>query len=280
MRRLVNSSIGFVLLTLALGPAIAGAQPKITNGRVQTHAAGAGLDQTVRAIVGQQSEPAWIGYTVPTRGDRRVCCTGCTFDDRAIALETGRPVRLEGTQTLVILYRVEDRAIQRIRIFSEECELDAGGRTIHWVEGVKPADSVKLLASFLSRGDRPSSSTNGTIVAIAMHEDSVAVPVLLDAARGHADPKVRGDALFWLAQKAGDKAAGAITERLEQDPDTDVKRRAVFALSQLPRDEGVPLLIQVAKTNKNAAVRKQAMFWLGQSHDRRALDFFAEVLAK
>src|SRR5439155_500355 len=124
-----------------------------------------------------QSEPAWIGYTVPTRGERRVCCTGCTFDDRAIALETGRPVRLEAPQTLVILYRVEDRAIQRIRIFSEECELDAGGRTIHW-------------------------------------------------------------------------------------------------------DEGVPLLIQVAKTNKNAAVRKQAMFWLGQSHDRRALDFFAEVLAK
>jgi hypothetical protein len=27
-------------------------------------------------------------------------------------------------------------------------------------------------------------------------------------------------------------------------------------------------------------VRKQAMFWLGQSRDPRALDFFAQVLAK
>jgi len=36
----------------------------------------------------------------------------------------------------------------------------------------------------------------------------------------------------------------------------------------------------VAKTNQNAAVRKQAMFWLGQSKDARALEFFAEVLAK
>ena len=72
----------------------------------------------------------------------------------------------------------------------------------------------------------------------------------------------------------------AITERIEQDPDTDVKKKAVFALSQLPREEGVPLLINVARTNANPAVRKQAMFWLGQSKDPRALAFFEEVLTR
>ena len=71
---------------------------------------------------------------------------------------------------------------------------------------------------------------------------------------------------------------GTITEAIEKDPDTDVKRRAVFALSQLPKSEGVPLLIDVAKKNRNAAVRKQAMFWLGQSRDPRATEFFAEIL--
>jgi len=90
---------------------------------------------------------------------------------------------------------------------------------------------------------------------------------------------VRGLALFWLAQKAGNKAAGTITEAIESDPDTDVKKRAVFALSQLPKDEGVPLLIQVARSNRNPVVRKQAMFWLGQSNDPRALAFIEEVLA-
>ena len=89
---------------------------------------------------------------------------------------------------------------------------------------------------------------------------------------------MRGEAIFWLGQKAGSKAAAAITERIEQDPDTEVKKSAVFALSQLPKSEGVPLLIQVARTNANPAVRKQAMFWLGQSKDPRALDFFAEIL--
>jgi len=70
----------------------------------------------------------------------------------------------------------------------------------------------------------------------------------------------------------------AITAAIEDDPDTDIKKKAVFALSQLPKDQGVPLLIHVAKTNKNPAVRKQAMFWLGQSNDARALEFFEQVL--
>ena len=79
---------------------------------------------------------------------------------------------------------------------------------------------------------------------------------------------------------AGQKAAALITERIDQDPDTDVKKRAVFALSQLPKDDGIPRLIQVARSNANPAVRKQAMFWLGQSKDPRALAFFQEVLSK
>jgi HEAT repeat protein len=91
---------------------------------------------------------------------------------------------------------------------------------------------------------------------------------------------VRGQALFWLAQKAGRKAVGTITGAIENDPDTEVKRKAVFALSQLPKDEGVPKLIEVAQTNRNPEVRKQAMFWLGQSNDPRALQFFEQVLLK
>ena len=89
---------------------------------------------------------------------------------------------------------------------------------------------------------------------------------------------MRGQALFWLAQKAGQKAKAAITRAIEDDPDTEVKKKAVFALSEM--DDGVPMLIQVARTNRNPAVREQAFFWLGQSEDPQALDFLAEVLAR
>ena len=72
---------------------------------------------------------------------------------------------------------------------------------------------------------------------------------LIDSARSNADasgPR-RSDL---LARPEGRQQGGGGDHRaIEQDPDTDVKKRAVFALSQLPKDEGVPLLINVARTN-------------------------------
>ena len=106
------------------------------------------------------------------------------------------------------------------------------------------------------------------------------VDTLIALARNNHNPRVRGEALFWLAQAAREKAIGPISDAIANDPDTAVKKRAVFALSQLPKDEGVPRLIEVARSNRNPEVRKQAMFWLGQSKDPRALAFFEEILGK
>jgi hypothetical protein len=103
---------------------------------------------------------------------------------------------------------------------------------------------------------------------------------IIDMARHDANPGVRGESLFWLAQEAGKKVAGVISGAIEYDPNTEVKKRAVFALSEMPPDEGVPLLIQQAQKNANPVVRKEAMFWLGQSKDPRALDFITSVLER
>jgi HEAT repeat protein len=116
--------------------------------------------------------------------------------------------------------------------------------------------------------------------ALSVSREPGAQDEMIRMAREDESSHVRGQALFWLAQKAGKKAVGTITGAIENDPDTDVKKKAVFALSQLPKDEGVPKLIEVAQNNHNPAVRKQAMFWLGQSNDPRALAFFEKVLSQ
>jgi HEAT repeat protein len=294
MRRHVIASS---LMTLALAaPGFAQQQPRLVNGRLVPQAVAQGLDRTFQGLVAAQGEPAWIGYAVPIApGDHTMCCYGdggmtwCglepseTRSRNAASLRTpdSGPVRLEGPDSMIVLFRIEDKAVQKIRTFTPDCELDAGGRTIHWLEGVAPAESVALLAGLISRDEQKRDRvTNSALAAISMHRDPSADTTLMRLARQDASSKVRGQAIFWVAQKAGEKAGAEITAAIEQDPDTDVKKRAVFALSQLPKDEGVPLLIQVAKSNKNPAVRKQAMFWLGQSQDPRALDFFAEVLGK
>ena len=101
---------------------------------------------------------------------------------------------------------------------------------------------------------------------------------MLERARYRAPVREPGWALFWLSQRAGQAAVAAIRSAVDDDPETEVKKKAVFALSQLPKDEGVPLLMQIARTNRNPEVRKQAMFWLGQSKDPRAVSFFEEIL--
>lgn len=266
-------SLTFALAVfVALGVVVtAGQQPRIINGRVAAHAAASNLSQTFRSLVSTQSGTAWIGYTIPVTGERSVGACG--------SYGTTTPVRLEGPHQMLVMFRVVDRQVERIRLLSDDCEIDAGGTQVHWLQDVRPAESVALLESLVgSDAERRTRITNGAISAIALHADPAATPAVMRLAREHAQPWVRGEAIFWVAQLATRKAVGTIAAAIEDDPDTDVKKRAVFALSQLPKSEGVPLLIDVARKNRNPAVRKQAIFWLGQSRDPRAMDFFAEIL--
>ena len=303
-------AVGAVLtICVLLAAAAAAQQPRITNGQVVPRPS-ADLAQTFRAVVAAQADAAWVGYSVPVRDRNRTtccwssadgtthfsgtmnlgdmpCCGACGLEPSGDAVRSAAapvqgvqgPIKLEGSDQLVVLFRIVDKQVERVRTFSEDCALDAGGRTVHWLQNVRPADSVALLGSLIdAQPERKSRVTNAALAAISQHAEPSAVPVIERLARSHTTAGVRGEALFWLAQMAGDKVAGTITAAIDNDPDTDVKRRAVFALSQLPKNEGVPLMIDVARKNKNPAVRKQAMFWLGQSKDPRAVEFFAEIL--
>jgi hypothetical protein len=264
-------------------------QPRVSNGQLQPQPVSGSLDRTIRDLSSRATEPTWIGYAVPAANrDSQMCCWSsganvtCNLEPGSEnvkgATPASGPVRLDSGDMFFVFYRIEQGQVSRIRTFSEECPLDAGGRSIQWLTGVNPAESVSLLATQATAPARRAS--NAALAAISMHAEASALDTLVKFARSAETTHVRGQALFWLAQRAGQKAVGAITDAIANDPETEVKRRAVFALSQLPRDEGVPLLINVARTNANAAVRKQAIFWLGQSKDPRALKFFEEILFK
>ena len=77
------------------------------------------------------------------------------------------------------------------------------------------------------------------------------IDTLIDLARNDPASNVRGQALFWLGQKAGARAVGALGHAVDDDPDHDVRIKAVFAISQLPKDESVPKLIELAKTHRD-----------------------------
>ena len=239
---------------------------------VVAQAAGS-LAQTFQSLVAAQTDIAWIGYAVPvddrdrtmccfssadgttwvsgTSSSSMQCCGACRIEPAADVggrRETGgrrnrrhlrTSVKLEGSERAVILFRIADRQVERIRMFSEDCELDAGGRPVHWLQDVRPAESVALLESLIGprhgtqeprqqRGDQR--DRRARRAGGGQHPR---------AARAVARLRpIRGEAIFWLGQKAGRKAVGTISEAIEKDPETEVKKRAVFALSQLPSRKG------------------------------------------
>jgi hypothetical protein len=243
----------------------------IVNGRLEQRQVSGPIEREFTAVM-RDGGAAWVGYAVRRRerssGDP---CWNAGMGSRVT------PIRLESSLDLYVLFRVQDRAVSRIEVASPDCALDAGGLTLHWLANVSPTASLDWLSTF-TRGEAARRVADNAVLAIALHGDPSAVDRLVTIAREGTQRNARSTALFWVSQRAGERAAASITNAIENDPDTQVKRQAVFALSQLPRGEGVPRLIDVARSNRNPEVRKQAMFWLGQSQDPRALAFFEEVL--
>ncbi len=260
-------------------------QPNVSNARLETRTFFGDLSTNIRA-----ASPTWFGYAVKTaRKDQQSCCfngesaCGCSLEGGSGAVvkstHSNGPVQLEGSETVAVLFRSANNKIEKVRVFSLSCPLDAGGLPFVWISGVPNSASVSYLQK-LVEVDGTRHVADGAIFAISQHQGAEALDCLIRMAKADPMPHVREQALFWLAQRAGQRAAATITDAIENDPDTDVKKRAVFALSQLPNDEGIPKLIEVARTQRNREVRKQAFFWLGQSRDPRALTFIEDVLTK
>lgn len=203
-----------------------------------------------------------------TCGNRRIT-TDSDWDGGACACDSG-PVRLA--------LRVEGGRVTRLRTY-------VGGQ---WkaATGVTDLGTVPaaVAVQFLLDLARSSDGRAGEdAIFPATLADSVTVwPDLVRLARDNSvQRRARTQAVFWLAEAAGDAAVKDLTDMVGDDSlDREVREQAVFALSQEPHDVGVPALIQIARTNKDREVRRRAFFWLGQTNDPRALALFEEVLTK
>lgn len=203
-----------------------------------------------------------IAWKIRTDGVSICCC-----NDRNFTINRGDSNRIE-YEDIILIASIADREITKLRMVEPNCPLSAGTR---FIENVTPEASLEFLLAHVEDDDR-------VVTGIAMHEHPRTVPELIQLARHHERSKVRREAIFWLGQRAGEKAAGELRRAIDEDPEDDVRERAVFAVSQLPRERAVPMLIDLVKTHRRARVRERAMFWLAQTGDPRALDLIEEIL--
>jgi hypothetical protein len=263
----VRPALAAALLLAAASTAAA--QAPVVNARVERRPAAQPVQREVQAVA-DRGTASWVGYRVPiarsgtmSLQSSETCCGRC---------------RLEPPTDLVVLARVEGTAIVELRPISVDCDVDAAGMPLVWLDGVSPEDSVTWLASVAASGSSSTRIAESALTALALHATPAAAVPLVRFARDGTTARTRSRALFWLAQRAAQQALPTINSAIDQDPDTEVKKQAVYALSRLPKDEGIPRLIELVRTHRNTEVRRQAIFWLGQSKDPRATEFFAQIL--
>ena len=274
-------------LALVAASVLAAQQPRVTNAHIDTRAVPSGLERAFHQLSAAENLPAWIGYAVrAVPGDHQMCCYS-SFEDgagnrccRGCALETTRagnavstppqPVALEASGYIFVLIRVEQHALDRIRTFSAECELDGGGLPMHWLTEVSPAESVGLLASFAAQPGLKDRQQEGVLAAIALTADPAADAALERFTEPGQLDSLRERSTFWLGSTRGHRGFEALRRMVTQDPSDRVRDKAVFGLSVSKDPEAVAVMIAVAKNDRSSRVRSQALFWLAHKAGERA----------
>jgi hypothetical protein len=285
--------VGLLILTaFASAGSVLAQEPRLSNAKLQTRTASAGLEREFRALLATGVEPAWIGYAVPIiPGERQMCCSsGCCGGCR---LEGGKPdastqapgpVRLEGSRHLLMLYRIEQGRIEKIRTFSEDCELDVGGLAFYWLNGVGPEESVAWLSSFAAAPDRDAKEgrrlSDSAVTAIAFHNTPSADRTLEQFMAADQPESLRERAAFWLGNARGRRGYEILRQALDRDPSDRVREKIVFALSQSKEPEALTSMIETARNDRSSRVRGQALFWLAQRAGKRAAEAITEAIEK
>jgi HEAT repeat protein len=309
-RHLSLAALSFTIAGALASSAVA-QPPRIVNGKVAAQPAGT-LRSTFNGLVSAQSDVGWIGYAVPAVDGERVmccfdsgdgtsyvsgsissgryCCGACRLETSPSGMTTNRtaaptpvtgPIPLEGSSRMTVLFRIVAARVEKVRVFSEECQLDAGGRAVTWLDGVKPADSVALLESLAvqpaTRGDNV---MDGAVTAIALTGDPSADSAL-DRMAAVAQPEpLRRKVMFWLGNTRGAHGLATLQQTLKNDPSPEVKKAAVFGVSQSHEPTAFTVLAGLARNDAEAKVRSEAVFWLAQKSDARAAGVILEALDK
>ena len=263
--------------------------PRVQSAQAETRTVAGALESTFRGILAQVEKPEWVGYSVDEiAGERSMCCgnwndgAGCGTcrleKDREATGGTTHAegsIKLEGSRRLVVLFRLEANQVDRIRVASEDCTLDAGGLPFLWLTGVKPAESVALLTTYVQGAEferhEHHNLAHGALTAIALHADPSASRAMESFVKPEQPEELRRQAAFWLGAARGKEGLNALQRMAKSDPSSDVRAHVTFALSVSHEPDAIEEMIRMAHDDSSSHVRGQALFWLAQKAGKKAV---------
>ena len=144
---------------------VAYAQAPVGNAKVDMRSAAQGVDRVVQSVAATKM-PAWIGYRLAAAPGARRTCGG-----------NGSRVLLEPPTEFYVLARMEGGELVRLRSFTPECDLDAGGLPLVWLTDLKPADGVAWLVQ-IARASKDITIKRAAMSALTRSADPSATKFL------------------------------------------------------------------------------------------------------
>lgn len=271
----------------------------VQNGRVETKAASS-IDREI-AAVGTNAEPVWIAWREPmVDGEHNMCSTW--FSDRngyvrgdmlepnengmqppKIAAPAG-PVALEGGTNIIVLLRIVNGQIERMRSVSDDCPMDAGGRTFIWLTGITSAESLRFLGSYVRRDNMPLDQqrrySDSAASAIALHRDPAADAILDRIASSDPNTDNRRRAGTWLGQFRGAHGFATLRSLIASEKDSQTRQSFVTSLAQTRQPGTADALLALAQNDADPKVRAEAVYWYPQRAGAGAVNAVTAIIDK
>lgn len=280
------------LLGLAVAVASAQAQAWQVTGDFTTRPAGASLAADMDAAA-RGADVIWVGYAVQANGAGRRSCHGTAWEsghasgrvwlerdasDVVRNTDLAEGVLLDGSPDVGVFVRFEAGAFSRAAAYSLDCEIDAGGRPVVWLTGVKTGQSIAWLASLASGDDGRRGGHDGVLAAIAFHADGEADRALERLALSGPTSKVQQSAVFWMGAARGPAGLAGLKRAFTQVSDGKIREQIVFAVSVSKETGALDLLLQAARNDHQPRVRAAALFWLGQKAGARVAETIEDAV--
>jgi HEAT repeat protein len=172
---------------------------------------------------------------------------------------------LEGGTGLVVLLRLIDGRLERMNRIADDCPIDAGGRTMYWLDGVTPADSLRVLDGYtredaferLSMNARRN-LTRAALDAIALHRDPGA-DAILDRIATSSNSELRQPAVSLLGTRRGAHGFASLQKLLQGERVSGSRVEIVNAIGQT-RESGTVGALRGLLKDTDPKVRSAAVY--------------------
>jgi hypothetical protein len=234
--------------------------------------AATGADSTLGTSMKNAVESSWLTYRVPMeKGHAPRCCdgfqngksTGCPLEGPMVFFgdwhEAKGADKTASDENVFVFLKVNAaHGIDRVRVFSESCEIALGDARVQQV------DNVSIEASLAALGPLVDEHGAG-LEAIALHRGDNATAVLQTVLERHQSERARVKAASWLAKVKGTAGFEAVIKKLAAETSSDARRRMVSGLTQSDAPARDAKLKEIASKDTDERVRSAALYALAEA---------------